>query len=70
MPDSGSLPYHFDIGAGESTLTWQAAVGLGYAFRWGDVVAAWRYLDYDLKSRSVIESVNFGGPAIAVGFRW
>lgn len=34
------VPYHFDIGVGESTLTWQAAVGLGYAFRWGDVVAA------------------------------
>jgi hypothetical protein len=64
------VPYHFDIGAGESQLTWQAAVGLGYNFRWGDIVAGWRYLDYDMKSGTPIESVNFSGPAIAVGFRW
>lgn len=65
-----SVPYYVDIGAGESKLTWQAAVGLGYAFHWGEVIAAWRYLEYDLKSGSVIQSVNFNGPAIAVGFRW
>jgi hypothetical protein len=64
------VPYYLDIGAGESKMTWQGAVGLGYTYRWGDIIAAWRYLDYDLKSGSVIESVNFSGPAIAVGFRW
>ncbi len=64
------VPYHFDIGAGESKMTWQGAVGLGYTYPWGDIIAAWRYLDYDLKSGSVIQSVNFSGPAIAVGFRW
>ena len=29
------VPYHFDIGAGESRLTWQAAVGLGYTLPLG-----------------------------------
>jgi hypothetical protein len=64
------VPYHFDVGAGESRLTWQAAVGLGYTYPWGDIVAAWRYLDYDMKSGTALESINFSGPAIAVGFRW
>lgn len=64
------VPYHFDIGAGQSRLTWQAVVGLGYTYRWGDIVAGWRYLAYDLKSGTAIESLNFNGPAIAVGFRW
>ena len=31
------LSYYFDVGAGESDLTWQVAGGLGYAFDWGDV---------------------------------
>ncbi|MCA3218625.1 MAG: hypothetical protein ING59_08725 [Burkholderiales bacterium] len=64
------MPYYFDIGTGESDLTWQGIVGLGYKFGWGDVVAAWRYLDYDMKSGKAIESLNFNGPGIAAVFRW
>ena len=55
-------PYHLDVGAGESNLTWQAIAGIGYSFGWGDVLAAWRYLDYDMKSGETIESLNFNGP--------
>jgi hypothetical protein len=29
------VPYYFDIGAGQSQSTVQAAAGLGYAFKWG-----------------------------------
>jgi len=63
-------PYHLDIGTGESDLTWQAMVGLGYSFGFGDVLAAWRYLDYNMKSGETIESLNFNGPLIAAVFRW
>jgi hypothetical protein len=64
------VPYYVDIGTGESKLTWQAMGGLGYSFGWGDVVAAWRYIDYDMKSGNKIESLTFNGPAIAAVFRW
>lgn len=64
------VPYHFDVGAGDSDLTWQAMVGLAYAFGWGDLALAWRYLDYDLKSDGPIEDMNFNGPAIGATFRW
>ena len=64
------VPYYFDIGAGDSDLTWQGIAGLGYAFHWGEVVAAWRYLDYDLSSDKPIKDMNFSGPAIGVTFRW
>jgi len=64
------LPFHADIGTGESDLTFQVAGGIGYAFKWGDVVAAWRYLDYDMKSGGKIESMTFNGPAIAAVFHW
>jgi hypothetical protein len=63
-------PYYLDVGAGESDLTWQAMGGVGYTFGWGDVVASWRYLDYDMKSGSKIRSLDFNGPAIAAVFRW
>jgi hypothetical protein len=55
---------------GQTDLTWQAVGGLGYAFKWGELFAVWRYLDYDFKSSSRIEEVNFNGPALGVAFRW
>lgn len=64
------VPYYVDVGTGDSNLTWQAIAGIGYAFRWGEVVAAWRYLDYDAKSGKKIEGLNLNGPAIGVAFRW
>jgi hypothetical protein len=63
-------PYYFDVGAGESSLTWQAMAGVGYTFGWGDVVLAWRHIDYDMKSGKSIESISFDGPGVAVAFRW
>jgi hypothetical protein len=64
------IPYYADVGTGESKLTWQAMAGVGYSFQWGDVVASWRYIDYDMKSGKKIESMNFNGPAIAAVFHW
>lgn len=64
------VPYYFDIGAGDSDLTWQAMVGLAYTFGWGDLGVAWRYLDYDLNSGGPIVDLNFNGPALGATFRW
>jgi len=64
------VPYYFDMGAGDSDLTWQGIAGLGYAFRWCEIAAVWRYLYYDLSSGSAIDDMNFSGPAIGVTFRW
>jgi hypothetical protein len=64
------VPYYLDIGTGDSDLTWQAIGGIGYAFSWGEVIGAWRYLDYRMKSGRPIESVNFSGPAVAAVFHW
>ena len=64
------VPWYVDVGTGQSDLTWQALGGIGYSFKWGQVIAAWRYLDYKFKSGSAIESLNFNGPAIGVAFNW
>ena len=64
------VPYYADIGTGNSDLTWQAIIGLGYSFGWGDVVAAWRYLDYDFESGKLMQSLTFNGVAVGVSFRF
>jgi hypothetical protein len=64
------VPYYLDVGAGDSDLTWQAVGGLGYSFQWGDIVASWRYLDYEMKSGNAIETLSFNGPSISAVFRW
>jgi len=63
------VPYYVDVGTGDSDLTWQAIGGIGYAFSWGEVLAAWRYIDYKFNGDK-IQDINFNGPAIGVAFRW
>lgn len=64
------IPWYVDIGTGESQRTWQASAGLGYAFKWGDVVASWRYLDYRLDSDRPVQRLTLNGPSIAAVFHW
>ncbi len=62
------VPYYADIGTGESDMTYQLMTGVGYAFKWGEIVAQWRYLDYDFGDK--VNSLYLNGPAVAVNFRW
>jgi hypothetical protein len=64
------LPYYLDVGTGASRLTWQAVVGVGYAFDFGDVALAWRYLDYTFKPTEALQSLTFNGLALGVTFRF
>jgi hypothetical protein len=64
------VPWYADVGAGQSELTWQAIGGIGYSFKWGEIIGAWRYMDYKFKSGSPIEKLTLNGPAIGVAFRW
>jgi hypothetical protein len=64
------VPYYLDVGAGQSKSTWQAIGGVGYTFGWGDLVGAWRHLDYKMKSDSKVQSLSFDGPSVAAVWRW
>ena len=64
------IPYYVDIGTGESQFTWQGAAGIGYVFSWGEVVATWRYLDYNMKSSDKLQDLTINGPLVGVAFRW
>jgi hypothetical protein len=68
--DKWSMPYYADVGTGGSDLTWQAMAGIGYKFKWGDVLLAYRYLDYNFKSGFLLTDVNMSGPALGARFRF
>ncbi|MBS0342688.1 MAG: hypothetical protein JSS56_19405 [Proteobacteria bacterium] len=72
LGDSGrwSMPFYVDVGAGQSQLTWQAGVGLSYAYSWGEITGMWRYVSYDMKSGSSVEDLRFSGPMIGATWRW
>jgi len=64
------VPYYGDVGGGNSKFTWQAMAGLGYSFKWGDIIAVWRYLDYDFKSGEPVQSLTFNGVAVGASFNF
>jgi hypothetical protein len=64
------LPYYLDVGAGSSALTAQALLGVGYAFKWGEIVGTYRYVLYDMKDDGLLQDIRFAGPAIGATFRF
>jgi len=64
------VPFYLDVGTGQMRLTWQGAAGVGYAYHWGEVVALYRYLDWNAQSGKPLEKLDLGGPMIGVTFRW
>jgi hypothetical protein len=63
------VPYYADVGTGGSNLTYQAMVGIGRTFRWGEVVASWRYLTWKAPG-DLVDRLTVNGPQFAVAFKW
>ena len=73
LSDDGKwyMPYEADFGAGSSSTTsFNGILGVGYKFGWGDLLVAWRYLDYKMDSNAVVEKLIMSGPAIGARFSW
>jgi hypothetical protein len=64
------MPYQFDIGAGDSDLTWQANASLAYRFDWGDIIATYRYIHYDKGNSLLMEDFDLYGPKLGVVFHF
>ncbi|MGK2925716.1 MAG: hypothetical protein ACSLE2_08840 [Lysobacterales bacterium] len=64
------VPWHLDVGTGDSDLTWQAMAGVGYQFGWGAVVLNYRYMDYDMDSDAAVTDLNLSGPMLGASFAW
>ena len=64
------VPYHLDIGTGSSNFTWQGMTGIGYNWKWGGVLVAYRYLYFDEGDQYFVEDMALGGGAVGVHFNW
>ena len=61
---------YVDVGGGSSVFTWQGAAGIGYAFKWGDIILDYRYLYYSQDDDKLIDNLSFGGLALGANFRF
>jgi len=67
------IPYHFDIGTGDSDLTLNAVGAVGYRFKWGQVLAGYRYLHYNFDKDNIgvlMKDLDVGGPIIGAQFNF
>jgi hypothetical protein len=62
------VPFYADVGSGGSNWSWQAMVGAGYRFDWGEVTLAYRALSFDFDRNDA--DLTLYGPGLGVGFRW
>jgi hypothetical protein len=64
------VPYYLDAGAGSSNFTWQALLGIGYSFGWGDLLLVYRDLSFEQGDEHRIEHLYFAGPALGATFHF
>lgn len=69
LSENWYIPYQFDIGGGDSDLTWQADTSLGYRFDWGDILLTYRYIHYD-KGNGLVKDFDLYGPKLGVVFHF
>jgi hypothetical protein len=62
--------YYVDAGGGSSVTTWQGAAGVGYTFKWGEVVLDYRYLHYGQSGDKLLDDLNFGGLGLGANIRF
>lgn len=61
------IPYHLDLGTGDSYFTWQGLAGINYEWNWGGLALAYRYLDFDQgNSAAPLREMSMNGPEIGV----
>ena len=62
------IPYHLDIGAGDSDFTWQAFAGLGYRFKHFDLLVGYRYLSWEFEDNAALDDLNLSGVGAGIKF--
>jgi hypothetical protein len=60
------MPYYADIGTGSNNWTWQALLGVGYRFGWGELSLVVRSLSYNFNDDKL--DLRMTGPALGATF--
>jgi len=65
------MPWGANVGTGESDLTWQAHVGVGYqATDTFNVIASYRYLRWEFDDDSRLADLDISGPMLGAVWRF
>ena len=65
LSDKWWMSYRFDIGTGDSDLTWNASLQFGRKYDWGSLALGYRYLHYDFDSDfKLVKDLDTYGPVI------
>ena len=64
------IPYHADIGAGDSELTWQLFSALGYSWEKWDVAVGYRHLVFEADDDSLIDDITISGPILGASYNF
>jgi len=65
------MPFHFDVGSGDSDMTWQAFAGVGYKYENWDLIAGYRYLEWEFDDAFVgFTDFDLSGPMIGAKYRF
>jgi hypothetical protein len=74
LNDKWYIPFQLDIGAGATDLTWQAFAAVGYKFENWDLLAGYRYLEWNFDDSDTggdkFNDLNFKGPIIGAKFHF
>ena len=67
MDSSWFIPYYADAGKGPGSNngTWQALLGVGNAFSWGDITLAYRAMGFHLKATNGNTNYTNAGPQLS-----
>ena len=67
MDSSWFVPFYADVGKGPGSNngTWQALLGIGDAFSWGDVTLAYRAMGFHLNSNTGTTNYTNAGPQLS-----
>jgi hypothetical protein len=65
------LPYLLDFGDGNKNWQWEAFLGAGYHFHWGEITLGVRNLTYRTTDNQVfVNKVRMTGPILGATFHW
>ena len=68
ISDRWYMPFMADVGTGDSDFAAQVYAGIGYRFKYADVVLGFRYLYYDFASGAPLQDETVWGPILTIGF--
>lgn len=68
------MPFQADIGTGDTDVTWQAYVGIGYKYENFDIIVGYRHLEWSFDDNQpggkIFNDFNIDGPMFGAKYRF